>query len=99
MSESISINPLGSRLSKWGEGPIFWKEHLLYVDIEGHALIRLNPDNGAEKVWDMRERIGTVVPRESGGYICAGDSGIYFFLLLDRIKRINSGISRTNVSA
>ena len=88
MSESISINPLGSRLSKWGEGPIFWKEHLLYVDIEGHALIRLNPDNGAEKVWDMRERIGTVVPRESGGYICAGDSGIYSFDPVKEEKKI-----------
>ena len=79
MSESISIKPIGSRISKWGEGPIFWNEHLLYVDIEGHALIGLNPKNGEEQVWEIGERIGTVVPRQSGGFVCAGDSGIYSF--------------------
>ena len=79
MSDSISITPIGSRISKWGEGPIFWNEQLLYVDIEGHALIRLNPKNGEEQVWEIGERIGTVVPRQSGGFVCAGDSGIYSF--------------------
>jgi len=79
MSESISIKTIGSRISKWGEGPIFWNEHLLYVDIEGHALIYLNPKNGEEQVREIGERIGTVVPRQSGGFVCAGDSGIYSF--------------------
>ena len=79
MSDRISITPIGSRISKWGEGPIFWNEHLLYVDIEGHALICLNPKNGEEQVWEIGERIGTVVPRQSGGFVCAGDSGIYSF--------------------
>ena len=79
MSENISISTIGSRVSKWGEGPIFWRDHLIYVDIEGHALICLNPQTGEEEVWEMGERIGTVVPRESGGFLCAGDSGIYFF--------------------
>jgi len=79
MSDSISITPIGSRISKWGEGPIFWNEQLLYVDIEGHALICLNPKNGEEQVWEIGERIGTVVPRQSGGFVCAGDSGIYSF--------------------
>ena len=79
MSDRISITPIGSRISKWGEGPIFWNEHLLYVDIEGHALNCLNPKNGEEQVWEIGERIGTVVPRQSGGFVCAGDSGIYSF--------------------
>jgi sugar lactone lactonase YvrE len=79
MSESISIKPTGSRISKWGEGPIFWNDHLLYVDIEGHALISLDPKTETEKVWEIGERIGTVVPRQSGGFVCAGDSGIYSF--------------------
>ena len=79
MSDRISITPIGSRISKWGEGPIFWNEQLLYVDIEGHALICLNPKNGEEQVWEIGERIGTVVPRQSGGFVCAGDSGIYSF--------------------
>ncbi len=79
MNESISIKPIGSRISKWGEGPIFWNDHLLYVDIEGHALISLDPKTETEKVWEIGERIGTVVPRQSGGFVCAGDSGIYSF--------------------
>jgi sugar lactone lactonase YvrE len=79
MSESISIKPIGSRISKWGEGPIFWNDHLLYVDIEGHALISLDPKTETEKVWEIGERIGTVVPRQTGGFVCAGDSGIYSF--------------------
>ena len=88
MSMSISISPIGSRVSKWGEGPIFWDDHLLYVDIEGHALIRLNPENKEEKVWDIGERIGTVVPRQTGGFICAGDSGIYSFDPVTGVKTI-----------
>lgn len=79
MSNNISISPIGSRISKWGEGPIFWNNHLLYVDIEGHALVRLDPESGAEEVWEMGERIGTVVPAQDDQFICAGDSGIYSF--------------------
>ena len=79
MSE-VKIQPIGSRVSQWGEGPIFWNEHrLIYVDIEGHALVRLNPENGKEETWGMGERIGTVVPMQNGGFLCAGDSGIYSF--------------------
>ena len=56
MSNSISITPIGSRISKWGEGPIFWNDHLLYVDIEGHALISLDPKTETEKVWEMGDQ-------------------------------------------
>jgi sugar lactone lactonase YvrE len=79
MKVNISVKPVGFRISKWGEGPIFWEDKLLYVDIEGHALIQLNPVTGEERVWEMGERIGTVVPTENGQFICAGDSGIYYF--------------------
>jgi len=79
MNKSITIKPVGSRVSQWGEGPIFWEEHLIYVDIEGHALIRLNGETGSEETWKMDERIGTVVPMLEGGFLCAGDSGIYSF--------------------
>ncbi len=76
---NLSINTIGSRISKWGEGPIYWEGHLYYVDIEGHALVKLNPVSREEFSWDMGERIGTVVPSASGDLICAGDSGIYQF--------------------
>ena len=75
----LKINTVGSRSSKWGEGPIYWNDHLLYVDIEGHSLIRLNPETQEEEIWEMGERIGTVVPTLNEDFICAGDSGIYRF--------------------
>ncbi len=75
--KDVEISTAGSRFSKWGEGPIYWKDHLLYVDIEGHSLIRLNLETQIEEVWEMEERIGTVVPTLTGDFICAGDSGIY----------------------
>ena len=75
----LKINTVGNRSSKWGEGPIYWDNHLLYVDIEGHSLIRLNPETQKEEIWEMGERIGTVVPTLNEDFICAGDSGIYRF--------------------
>jgi sugar lactone lactonase YvrE len=86
MTTDLTVRPLGSRVSKWGEGPIYTNDHLLYVDIEGHTLIRLNPETEREETWGMGERIGTVVPRESGGFLCAGDSGIYSFDPQSRLK-------------
>ena len=44
---------IGNKVSQWGEGPIWWGEHLLYVDIEGHKLIRLDPVSGDEAEWDV----------------------------------------------
>ncbi len=84
--KDIKISTVGTRFSKWGEGPIYWENHLLYVDIEGHCLIRLNPENGTEEVWETGERIGTVVPTQTSDFICAGDSGIYRFDPLDGKK-------------
>jgi len=78
MNAEITISTVGSRTSKWGEGPIFHEDRLIYVDIEGHTLIRLDPQTGKEETWNVGERIGTVVPRAEGGFLCAGDSGIYF---------------------
>lgn len=77
--EELMITTIGTHISKWGEGPIWWEDHLHYVDIEGHTLIRLNPETGEETIREMGERIGTVVPRASGGYVCAGDTGIQTF--------------------
>ena len=75
----VDIQSIGSRISKWGEGPIWWDNRLLYVDIESHTLIKLDPDTGEEQIWDMGERIGTVVPTDHGDYVYAGDSGIVRF--------------------
>ncbi len=72
------VEPFGEYRSQWGEGPIWVGDSLVYVDIENGKVIRLNPQTGSEKIWDVKDsvgRVGTVVPRESGGYVVAGDHG------------------------
>lgn len=73
-----SIEPIGNQRSTWGEGPVWWQGALYYVDIEGHRVHRFDPADSSEKSWDVGQRVGTVVPRESGGLVIAGDRGLYF---------------------
>lgn len=74
----IRIEPVGSISSQWGEGPIWWNGALYYVDIERHLVHRYDPVTGDEKSWNVGQRVGTVVPRESGGLVAAGDNGFFF---------------------
>ncbi|MFT3990878.1 MAG: SMP-30/gluconolactonase/LRE family protein [Luteolibacter sp.] len=74
----VTIEPIGTTRSKWGEGPIWWQGALYYVDVEGHSVIRFDPATGSERSWNVGQRVGTVVPRESGGLVIAGDHGLYF---------------------
>ena len=74
----LSIDPVGTIRSQWGEGPIWWQQALYFVDIEGHRVHRFDPADGSEKSWDVGQRVGTVVPRESGGFVVAGDHGLLF---------------------
>jgi len=72
--------PVGHIRCQWGEGPIWWRDALYYVDIEGHKVHRFDPADGSEESWNVGQRVGTVVPRASGGLVIAGDHG---FLFLD----------------
>jgi sugar lactone lactonase YvrE len=74
----ISCDAIGTIRSTWGEGPIWWRDALYYVDIEGRRVHRYDPAGGAEKSWDVGQRVGTVVPREAGGLVIAGDNGFSF---------------------
>ncbi|MEO7099916.1 MAG: SMP-30/gluconolactonase/LRE family protein [Luteolibacter sp.] len=73
----IRIEPIGKIHSQWGEGPVWWQGALYFVDIEGHCVHRFDPADGSERSWNVGQRVGTVVPRESGGLVIAGDHGIY----------------------
>lgn len=75
----ISIAVTGTVVSRWGEGPVWWRDALYYVDIEGKRLNRFDPVTGDERHWEMGQRIGFVVPRESGGFVIGGDDGLYLF--------------------
>lgn len=74
----LEVQPAGTRVSRWGEGPLWWQGSLLHVDIEGHAVVRWDPASGVETVWDTGERVGTVVPRDSGGLLIATATGFKF---------------------
>ncbi len=69
------MKTIGKFVSEWGEGPLWHQGRFYYVDIEGHKVICLNPGTEEEQVWKVGERVGTVVPRASGGLVIAGDSG------------------------
>src|ERR1700712_5563528 len=73
-----SPEPVGTHVSQWGEGPLWHRDRLLYVDIEAHKVLSFDPTTGLEKIWDVGERVGTVVARESGGLLYAGDHGFSF---------------------
>jgi len=72
------IHPVGTVRARWGEGAVWWNDALYYVDIEAHQVHRYEPSTGAEHSWNVGQRVGTVVPRESGGLVIAGDHGLYF---------------------
>ena len=73
---------IGKQISQWGEGPIWWGNSLFYVDIAGNKLLRLKPETGEESIWDVGERIGTIVPSKNDDeVIYAGDTGYVRFNL------------------
>lgn len=76
---NYAITTIGNQISQWGEGPVWWKDSLLYVDIEGKKLIKLNPETQQEIVSEIGERIGTVVPTEGDDVLYAGDTGYIHF--------------------
>jgi len=75
---ALEISPVGTVRSQWGEGPVWWRGVLYYVDIEGHKVHAFDPASGDERSWDVGFRVGTVVPRQSGGLVIAGDHGFAF---------------------
>lgn len=74
----IQVEPVGTQISVWGEGPLWHQDRLLYVDIESHKIHAYDPRDGTEKNWSVGQRVGVVVPRASGGFVWAGDTGFHF---------------------
>src|SRR6476661_4733690 len=79
----IQPEAVGAHISLWGEGPIWHENRLLYVDIEAHKIVAFDPATNTEKLWDVGQRVGTVVPRANRDgipqLVWAGDQGFYFF--------------------
>jgi sugar lactone lactonase YvrE len=85
----IQVEVVGSRVSQWGEGPIWHQGRLLYVDIESHLIVAFDPATDEERIWNVGQRVGTVVPRIGGGLVWAGDDGFYF---LDETSGVSTAI-------
>jgi len=86
----MTPEPISNHVSIWGEGPIWHNDRLLYVDIEAHKIIAFKPTTGEEKIWGVGQRVGTVVPRASGGLVWAGDNGFFF---LDEATGLSTAIA------
>lgn len=64
-----------------GEGPV-WVEReraLYWLDIKGMKLFRYDWDGGAVQSWPTPTRIGSIAPRETGGFVAGTDQGFAFF--------------------
>ena len=87
---ALTPEPISNHVSVWGEGPIWHGDRLLYVDIETHKIIAFTPSTGAEQIWNVGQRVGTVVPRAKGGLVWAGDDGFFF---LDEATGVSTAIA------
>jgi len=74
----MKIETAGNYISKWGEGPVWYNDKLLYVDINGCAVIIYDPNDQSEKVLPLSQRVGTVVMRNNGHLLIAGDHGFFY---------------------
>lgn len=71
------IDTAGDRTAQWGEGSIWVDDRLHYVDIEGKALLSCNEAAGEYACTQVDFMPATLVPRQGGGFLCAGERGIY----------------------
>ncbi len=62
--------PVGSHVSQWGEGPIWHRDRLLYVDIEAHKITGIRSGQPVRKKDLGSGRTGG----RSGGTANAADS-------------------------
>ena len=65
--------------SELGEGPIWWKDSLYWVDINAPRLHIYTPATEGKRSFVLSEMTGTVVPRARGGVILAQESGLCAF--------------------
>ncbi|MEM6821962.1 MAG: SMP-30/gluconolactonase/LRE family protein [Verrucomicrobiota bacterium] len=74
----MNPEPIGTRVSKWGEGPVWHNNLLYYVDIAGQAVLSFDPNTGEEKEWSVDQQVGFVVPCKSGKLLCGGGRGFFY---------------------
>jgi len=74
---------LAAGASLLGEGPVWWDGELLWVDIYGQSINRLNLTSGTLRQIHTDGYVSAVVPRPDGAYLVATAKG---FSLLDPVS-------------
>lgn len=62
-----------------GEGPIWYDSKLHWVDIEEGRVHIYHPKDEKKETFQLSGKIGTVVPRKSGGLVLAMENGFALF--------------------
>jgi sugar lactone lactonase YvrE len=75
-----------NRQSVLGEGSLWHPvENVLYrIDIDSGFLFTLKPESGKETKYELGQKVGTVVPIDTGGVMVALKDGIYAYNLKNR---------------
>jgi xylono-1,5-lactonase len=76
MSEPRSVWHLSAEL---GEGPVWVKDALWFVDIKKQKVHRFDPKSGDGTSWDTSEQIGFLLPAGNGDFIAGLQSGLHRF--------------------
>ncbi|MGB6041765.1 MAG: SMP-30/gluconolactonase/LRE family protein [Pirellulales bacterium] len=77
MTTNLAAKLLLDARAELGEGPI-WdvaRQRLWWVDIEPGILHCFDPATGSDDTYDIDQRVGTVVVRQSGGLMLAVEQG------------------------
>jgi sugar lactone lactonase YvrE len=62
-----------------GEGPIWYDNQLYWVDIEAKRLHIYHPKTDKKETFQLPGKVGTVVPRKSGGVVLGMENGFALF--------------------
>ena len=79
-TKSLNARLVLNARAQLGEGSLWHpiEKKLYWIDIEGKELHIFDPVSKEDKVINVGNRIGTVVPVESGGLLVALENGIHF---------------------
>jgi len=74
--EVRSVLPVGAIL---GEGPVWARDVLWFVDIKRHRVHRFDPISGESTHWTAPDQVGWVLPAIGGGMIAGVKTGVHRF--------------------
>ncbi|MFW5829426.1 MAG: SMP-30/gluconolactonase/LRE family protein [Planctomycetota bacterium] len=75
------------------EGPIWWQNHLWWLDINPGILHRCGADGAEHRQWQLGGTTGCIVPSEGDDFLAAGSDGLVHIRLRD-----DGTVLRTQVS-